>query len=314
MKRAEVLRLVAGAGAGVAVLPRAANAQTLVPVRIGCLASDATGDAFYAQDQGFFAKRGLTVSISTAVASAAAASAMVAGDLDVAIADIVVLSIARDKGLPFVALAPALLHSNKVPTLAIAVRDPAIKLGADFNGKIMACATTRGIGYLVTSAWIDNNGGDSKSVKWVEMPFPVSTAALGRGEIDGFCAPEPFITAAADAGMHILLLDKNPIAPVILQGAWFATKDWTAKNLPTARAFAAAMRDANAWTNENRQSSAQILANYTKVPLPAILGMRMRGEFADRFDISTIQPLIDGSAKYNLISASFPARNLIAKL
>jgi NitT/TauT family transport system substrate-binding protein len=306
--RRDALRLLAGAGA--AALARPARAQSQA-IRIGCLASEATGAAFYAQDEGFFAKRGITATISTAITNAAAASAMLAGDLDVAIADTVVLAIAHDKGLPFVSLAPAELHSNKVPTLAIAVRDPAVKLGKDFNGKTLACATARGIGYLVTSAWIDNNGGDSKSVKWVEIPFPAEGPALQRGAIDGFCAPDPFISSAVQNGASLVLLDRKPIAPVILQGAWFATKDWVAKNTAAARGFAEAIREANVWGNANSQATAEILSKYSKIPVSVITAMKMRGQYQERFDLSTIQPLIDGSAKYDLIAKSFPAKDLI---
>jgi NitT/TauT family transport system substrate-binding protein len=311
--RRQALSLFAGAGAAALAGPVRAQSQTAT-IRVGALASEATGGAFYAQDQGFFAKRGVTVSISTAITNAAAASAMLAGDLDVAIADVVVLSIAHDKGLPFALLAPAELHSNKVPTLAIAVRDPAVKLGADFNGKTLACATTRGIGYLVTSAWIDNNGGDSKSVKWVEIPFPAEFPAMQRGAIDGFCAPDPFISAAVEGGANLVLLDKKPIAPVMLQGAWFSTRDWVAKNPAAARAFAGGIREANVWGNANPQATAEILSKYSKIPVPVIAGMKMRGQYQERFDLATLQPLIDGSAKYGLIAKPFPAKELLASL
>lgn len=312
LNRRRILSLFAGAGA--AGVTQAAWAQSSPPIRVGCLAGESTGAALYAQDEGFFAKRGLTVSISTSVTNAAAAAAMLGGALDVAIADVVVLSTAHDKGIPFVMLAPAELHSNKVPTLAIAVRDPAVKLGKDFNGKVFGCQTITGLGYLVTCAWIDNNGGDSKSLKWIEIPFPAGGEALKRGTIDAFVAPDPFISSAVALGNYLVLLDKKPLAPAILQGAWYSTKDWVSKNHAAAKAFADAIREANVWGNANPQGTAQILAKYSKIPLSVISAQKMRGQYQERFDYSTLQPLIDGAAKYGLVSKPFPARDLVASL
>jgi NitT/TauT family transport system substrate-binding protein len=253
----------------------------------------------------------LTAQINIAVGGAAVGSAMVAGDLDVGEADTVTIAIAHDKGLPFVFIAPGELHSEQYPTLACVVRDPAVKLGKDFNGKTMACNVSRGFGSLVTDAWIDNNGGDSKTVRWIEFPFPALAAALQRGTIDGYCAPEPFVSAGVAAGGHLVLMDKNPVAPTILQGGWFATRDWVEKNPAAAIAFNAAIREANQWANGNAHGSAEVVSKYSKVPLAVVEGMKMRGQYQVRFDVATMQPLVNAAAKYGLISKAFPAKDMI---
>jgi NitT/TauT family transport system substrate-binding protein len=309
MNRRHVLSLIAGGAAVARSVPAVAQSA---PVRVGCLAGESTGSALYAQDNGFFSKRGLNVSISTSVTNAAAAAAMLGGSLDVAIADTVVLATAHDKGIPFVLLAPAVLHSTKAPTLAITVKDPALKIGKDFNGKTFGCATITGLGFLVTAAWIDNNGGDSKTLKWVEVPFPTGGAALQRGTIDAFVSPEPFVTSSLAAGNTLVLLDKNPVAPAILQGAWYSTKDWVAKG--GGKAFADAILEANAWANANPAPAAEILSKYMKQPVAAIEGMKMRGQYQTRFDPATMQPLIDSAARYGIISKPFPVRDMIAAL
>ena len=88
------------------------------------------------------------------------------------------------------------------------MKDAVVKSGKDFNGKTLASNVSRGFGSLITNAWIDNNGGDSTTVKWVEFPFPGLTAALQRGTIDGYCAPEPFIDLGVKlaSGSHSVVL------------------------------------------------------------------------------------------------------------
>jgi len=176
---------------------------------------------------------------------AAVASAMVAGDLDIGETDVITLAVAHDRGLPFVYIAPGELHSNAHPTLALVMRDGDVKLGKDFNGKTMACNVSRGFGSLITNVWIDNNGGDSRTVKWVELPFPALSAALRRGTIDGYCAPDPFVDIGVAAGGHLVLLETKPVAPAVILGGWFTTSVWVAKNPPpraaSARRFARRM-------------------------------------------------------------------------
>jgi NitT/TauT family transport system substrate-binding protein len=308
--RRRALQLLAGTGAAVAASPAAA--QYLITIRVGTFASESTGSIFYAQDQGFLAKHGLTADINLSTGGAALIPAIIGGTLDMGEADVVTLALAHDKGLPFQFIAPGELHSNKYPTLAVVVKDPALKSGKDFNGKTLASNVSRGFGSLVTNVWIDNNGGDSKTVKWIEFPFPGLSAALQRGTIDGYCAPEPFVDLGIKDGGHLVLLEKNPVADPIIQGGWFVTKDFVKQHPSICNAFNLAIREANDWANQNPDAAAAIISKYSKVPLNVLTSMKMRGEYQAKFTPATMQPLIDAAAKYGYIKARFPVSDIIA--
>lgn len=312
MNRRDLLGLAAGAGAALAARP--AGAQQLTTIRVGTFVSESTGAVFYAQDQGFFAKHGLTMQFIPAPGGAAVGSAMAAGDVDIGEGDPLTVAIGRDKGLPFVIIAAGELQTSVKPTFGIVVRDPAVKLGRDFNGKTMASNVAHGFGSLVTQAWVDNNGGDSKSIKWVEMPFPALAAALQRGLIDGYIAPEPFVTAGVKQGGTVVTLDRKPVAPVMLQGAWFTTSTWLAKNQATARAFASAVAEAGAWANQNPHGAAEIIAKYSKIPLAVIESSTMRGNYALHLEAGMIAPLVAAGLKYGYLSKPVPMSELIATL
>jgi NitT/TauT family transport system substrate-binding protein len=192
------------------------------------------------------------------------------------------------------------------------VKDPSLRTGKDFNGKTFSTNSLQNLGTLLADAWIDNNGGTSSTVKWVELPFPALSPALQRGTIDAYIAPEPFITTGLKDGGHAVVMDNKPLAPVVLQGALIATRDWVASHRDAARAFRAGVLDANDWANKNPAAAATILSKYSKIPVAAIMGATFRGEFALRLDPATIQPLIDGSLKYGLISKEFRANEIIA--
>lgn len=310
MIRRRALQLLAGTGAALAALP--ANAQYLITVRVGTFASEATGSAFYAQEQGFFAKHGLTADFNLTTGGAALIPAIVGGTLDIGEADVVTMSLAKNNGLDFQFIAPGELHSNKYPTLAVVVKDPALKLGKDFNGKTMASNVSKGFGSLVTNVWIDNNGGDSKTVKWIEFPFPGLSAALQRGTIDGYCAPEPFVDLGVKDGGHLVLLDKNPIGDPIIQGGWFATRDYIRQHPSLVNAFSLAIREANEWANANPDAAAAIISKYSKIPVSVLTSMKMRGQYLATFTPATMQPIIDACAKYGYIKARYPVSDIIA--
>jgi NitT/TauT family transport system substrate-binding protein len=258
------------------------------------------------------AKHGLIAIINLAAGGAAVGAAILGGDLDMGEADVVTVAIAHDKGIPFQFVAPGELHSNKYPTLAVVVRDASVKSGKDFNGKTLACNVSRGFGSLITNAWIDNNGGDSKTVKWVEFPFGALVAATQKGTIDGYCAPEPFIDLGGAAGLHVLAMDKNPVAATYIQGGWFASKPFIKKHPSIINAFSLAIREANEWANQNPDATAAILSKYSKVPVNVISAMKMRGQYQAKFEPHTMQPLIDAAAKYGYIASRFPVSDIIA--
>ena len=312
MNRRELLSIAAAAGAAAIASPtRAADFPTL---RIGTIPSESMAGVFYAEDRGFFARHGLTVSFQTATGGAAVGAAIIGGDLDVGTSDPVTTCIAHDKGIPFVEIAPGITHSVTHPTLALVVKDPSLRTAKDFNGKTLACNVPNGYGFLLADAWIDNNGGDSKTVKWVGLPFPALAAALDRGTIDAYIAPEPFVTAGLQLGAKVVSMDKNPLAPRLLESAYFTTRDFVAKNPALVRAFVAAVLEAHVWANQNPAASDEILSKYDKMPLSVMHGLSMRAQYLERFDLSTLQPLIEGCAKYGLISKPFPARDIVAIL
>lgn len=309
MNRHRVLAMLASAPA--ITLARPGAAQTLQTVKVSTFASEATAQVYYAQDRGFFRNRGLEVQISAQVGGAAGAAAMIAGEIDITEVDTVTLIKAHDRNQPFVFIAPGLLHSVKAPTAGVVTRDASPP--ATYNGKTFATNSLGNIAVVLGNEWSDRNGGDSKTLKWVEIPFPAMPAAIGRGVIDGYVAPEPFLSAGGKAGYHIDLLQKNPIAPNLLQGGWIAMREWVTKNPVVARNFAAAIRDASDWANGDRKGSGDIIMKYSRMTQDVIDGM-VRGQYQDRLDPTMIQPLIDSTARYGFIAKSFPARDIIVNL
>lgn len=288
-------------------------AQTSAPpttIRIGVVPGEISGQIFYGIDKGFFAKNGLDVQLMPFTSGGAIASAIAGGSIDVGMVDLTSLIIGHSKGLPFVGLASGLLNSTQGSTFAIVVRgDSPIRSARDFSGATIAVNGLNNIAQISAESWLDHNGGDSKSVKFIEMPLPLKKDAVLQGKVNGSLDTEPFLTYGIDAGLRPFMMGNTGIAPVYLLDFWASMKDWADKNPATVMKFVAAMRETSQWANKNHVLSAPILAKYTKIPEDVVLRMH-RGDFAETNDPKLVQPVIDTAARYGWIAKTYSAAEL----
>ncbi|HEV8021567.1 MAG TPA: ABC transporter substrate-binding protein [Candidatus Lustribacter sp.] len=290
----------------------AAAAQTLPTVKVATTPIDVGSGVLYAKDMGFFQKHGLNVDVQFIDNGAAIASAVASGAIDIAQGNVVTLATAHDKGLPFVVVAPAALYSSSSPTSALIVaKNSPVTSAKDLNGKTIGITGVKNITQIATMAWLDQNGGDSSTVKFIELTFSQMGPAVVAGRIDAGVTAEPDLTdAVASGGVRILAPVYNAVAPTFIIGAWFATSDWAKAHPDVVTRYVAAINEAAVWANKNQAASAKILEKYTKVD--AKPGMK-RVIFPEKSDLALMQPAIDVTAKYKVIKATFPATELAPK-
>lgn len=294
-----------------APLPATAQTEPTETLHVGVIPAEISGCLFYGIDKGYFKSKGLNIDVQLFTNGNAIAAGIASGALDVGITDIVSIVTAHARGLPFVYIAPGLLHGEKAPTFGIIVaKDSPIKTPADFNGKTMAVNGLKNVSQLGMMTWVDNNGGDSKTIKFIEMPFPAMPAAIAQGTITGGLPPEPALSAAENSGDRVIAMNRKAVAPVYLLSGFIASRAWATAHSDTVKKFGAAVREAALWANKNHDESAPILASYTKIPLPVIRGMR-RGDYATEFNAGQIQPMIDAAAKYGFIDKAFPMSEIV---
>jgi NitT/TauT family transport system substrate-binding protein len=295
------------------LVPNAARAQTTTPLKIGIIPAEICGQIIYGAEGGYFTRAGLDVQTETFSSGGAIASALAGGALDIGMVDLTSMINAHVHGIPFIGLAAALVNSSEAPTFGIVVRgDSNIRVARDFNNKSIGVNGLNNIAQVSAMAWIDNNGGISKSVKFVELPLPAKAAAIKAGTIDASLDTEPFLTFGLDQGFRAFYMDVKPIASPYLLDLFAATQDWAQQNRPAVAKFIAAVRATSLWANANRALTAPMLAKATHIPLDVVQRMR-RGAFAVDNDPKLIQPVIDAVVRYGIIDKGFPASELIYK-
>jgi NitT/TauT family transport system substrate-binding protein len=147
-------------------------------------------------------------------------------------------------------------------------------------------------------------------VKFVEMPYPQMPTALDQGQIDAAALAEPFITF--NKGKYrILSLGDAGIANRFLVSGYVVTSAWATAHPDLVRKFAQVIRETAGWANKNPSLSAPILVKYAKLP-PDVANNMARTLYGDRLDAGLLQPVIDATAKYDVIAKPFPAREIIS--
>jgi NitT/TauT family transport system substrate-binding protein len=296
---------------GLLWLPQAARAQT-VTLKIATIPIDVGAEVFYAQDQGFFKKAGLDAQIQSISNGPAIASAVASGSIDIGFSNLVSLATAYKRGIPITIIAPAGLYSSAAPTsVCVVAPNSPIKTAKDLNGKVFATNGLKNISEYGPRAWIDKNGGDSSTMKFTEMPFSEMPVALAQGRVDAALMAEPNATEAKST-TRLLSKCYDGIGNNWMISAYFTTTAWANAHPDLVRKFQDAMRQTAAWSNKNHDKTAAILAREAKISPETALKM-YRAVYPERLDPAQMQPVIDVTAKYGLLPATFPATEMIYK-
>jgi NitT/TauT family transport system substrate-binding protein len=191
-------------------------------------------------------------------------------------------------------------------------KDGPITTARDLDGKIVAVVALGDLTHTGSRAWIDQNGGNSKSVHYLELPSATVLAALSDGRIDAANVSNPvFAQIVASGQVRIIGRPSDAIAKHFLVTGFFATTGYIAKNPDIIAKFQQVVRTAALYTNTHHAETIAMTANFWGID-PAMLSNMTRATIGASLDPRDIQPMIDAAAKYGVIDAPFDARQLLA--
>ena len=128
----------------------------------------------------------------------AATTAVIAGTYEAANTSLLAAMAAHTRGIPIVLIAPQAVYTAENPFSLLQVApDSTFKTGADLNGKTISVLGINDINQLSTSAWVDKNGGDSKTLKFVEIPPGLTADAIAGHRVEAGELLEPLLAASS---------------------------------------------------------------------------------------------------------------------
>jgi NitT/TauT family transport system substrate-binding protein len=300
------------AAAGGASLPLPAAAQS--KVNVGYMKIGDLSPFFLAMDKAFFKDAGLDINLASMVGGAAIMPALASGAINIGWSNVISIYQGHLQGFDFRFVANGAVNKRDThDVFGVCVSpDSPIKSAKDLSGKTVAVNTLRNIMHGATAHWIDSNGGDSNSVKWVEVPFPQMAPALVNKQVDAYGGVEPFITVPVQQKQARLLgRQLGAISPRLLIASYFGSEAWINKNGALVKGFLAALNRGIDAHNANLEEAKATLAKHTGLKLELFKDMPLPA-FEKKLLESDLQPMLDVALRYKFIDRKFPVAEVIS--
>lgn len=310
MKRREILL---GAAGLVALGTSRASAQSAKLHVIGP-PNDGYKAVYYGLRAGIFRKYGVDVEVTLINNGAAAAAALIGGTADIAYTNTTTLITAHNKSIPIQIVAPGGMFNadGKMQTAIVTLKDGPVHTGRDLNGKTVGSVSLGDTMAASIQAWIDQSGGDSHTVKIIEVPASSVVQMLQEGRVLAAAVNEPAVSQALATGNIRAIVNPNSAIAKTFMGAMFAVMAPAAeKSAEAMRRFAQAMHESSLYTNSHLAETVDLVSGYSGIA-PDVVARSARITDAEYADPGLIQPVIDVLVKYSIIDHAFSAADLIS--
>ena len=288
------------------------QAQSASTLHVATLPIDTGAQVYYGADTGAFKKAGFDIEITSINSGSAIAAGVVAGTFDFAQVNIVSLAQARERNVHFVWVAPGGLITDKSITsaLVVAKSSPYTK-ARDLNGKTIAINALGSIQQLAVEEWMDKNGADSTTAKFVELPVSQLGPSLVAGRVDLALIPEPDLDVSEhESDLRVIAPAYSSISPAFLLSAWVTSDQFAHDHPDIVKKFADVMAETARWGNAHHGESAQILTKYTKVQVTPTMA---RVQYAESFRAAQIDPVFAAAHKYGLLKTTVTTADMLTR-
>lgn len=224
---------------------------------------------YLGQSKGFYSKRGIKLSLTSAQGGAAIVPGVVSGQFDFGFSNMTSLLVAQSKNMPVKAVANGVASTGKqgadFAELAVKKGSP-LKSAKDVEGKKVAANTLNNICDTSVKESVRKDGGDPSKVEFVEMPFDQMPAALANGQVDAACVVEPALaTIKSQGGTSIASLFVD-VSPDLTVAMYFTSQQYAQKNPEMVKKFQEATAESLAYADSHPDEAREIISTYTKIP------------------------------------------------
>jgi len=292
--------------------PSYAGAADLAPIKMAGVPEDSATTVLYGIQSGLFKTYGLDVEMDPQHNGPSVMSGVIGSSYQIGKSSTPPLIAAFGKGLPFTIIMPAGIYDSRGPIAALLVKsDSPLKRAADLDGKTVAVGALNDIHSLALLAWMDKNGGDISSIRFVEIPISEIPVAIKTGRVVTGSVNEPVLSAALeDRSLRPIAHHFDGIAPRFMYTAWFTTTTYAAANPRLVKDISGALAKAATYVNSHHAATADMIAKFTSLE-PAQVAKMTRVEQGTSLDPKLLQPVIDTMLKYKLLATPIEARSIL---
>ena len=294
----------APAPAGSAAATADGGSGEMTQIRVAALPIAESGALWAAIDEGIFADHGLEVEVVPAQGGAQAIPALINGDIDFAIgqpfgpfrADL------RDLGVVIIGnYASSLPASADTDVNAVvALSSSGISSPKDLAGKRVSVNSLGAAGDVTIMKAVEDDGGDPKSIQFVEVAFPDVQAQLEAGSIDAGWVPDPFMSQIAGNGGAIITHPYQATIPGLELLTNITTQKKIDEDPELVKNYADAMSEALTWASSNEDAVRAAIVENMKIPEAAAAGITLP-VFSPELDVDNLRTLAGLAVGYGVL-------------
>lgn len=238
-------------------------------VKVGVIPIVDVAPLYLGQQKGFYSKRGLKLSMTTAQGGAAIVPGVVSGQFQFGFSNMTSLMIAQSQNVPVKAVV------NGVASTGVAGKDfgaitvkkgSSIKSAKELEGKKVAVNTLKNINETAVRESVRKAGGDPSKVNFVELAFDQMPAALDSGQIDAATVVEPALATVKSQGATEIASSLVDVAKGLTVAMYFTSTQYEQKNPDVVRKFQEATAESLAYADAHPDEVRQAVTTYTKIP------------------------------------------------
>ncbi|MFI7505119.1 ABC transporter substrate-binding protein [Streptomyces sp. NPDC049687] len=302
-------RLFAGLAAGTLLLATAgcgssdsgasggsSSSGGVTTVELGLIPIVDVAPVYLGVKQGFYEKRGLKLSITTAQGGAAIVPGVVSGQFQFGFSNTTSLMVAQSNNVPVKAVSNGIastgVQGKDFGAITVKKGSP-IKSAKDLEGKKVAINTLKNINETAVRESVRKAGGDPDKVKFVELAFDQMPAALDSGQIDAAMVVEPALATVKSQGGVEIASPLVDVAPNLTVAMYFTSTQYEQKNPDVVKRFQEATAQSLAYADSHPDEVRRIVTTYTKIPASVLAQVTLPKwpAEADRSSIEALEKL-----------------------
>lgn len=223
--------------------------------------------AFVAQDEGFFAKNQLDVTLKPFPNTSVVIPALVSGGLQIGISTLPNLLLASQAGLDLVAIDGAARLQKTNPRISLVTRnDFTVTKAEDLIGKKVGILGINSVMDMFFRQWLLSHGVQPSKVTIVETPLVRMGDLLKSGQLDAVTPIEPILSRIVENGDGTRSIDFfSEVHPDVVGSVWASNREWAKTNPAVVAAFRKSLDDGLRFIRENPERTRAIEEKYLHV-------------------------------------------------
>jgi NitT/TauT family transport system substrate-binding protein len=296
-----------------ALVPWNAPAQTKLTIGTAG-GGTAVAALFAAKEEGFFAKRGIDLTIMMGNLDSSMPAALLSHSYDIAATSATTFFQAVDGGLDLVVLLGGTATSKRPNDEAVIVRkEIRIAEAKDFVGRKVGVPGIGAALHVLFRYWLTERGVDFHQVDFAESTMPRMRDLLAAKTLDAVVVVNPFIDQITTAGVGYIAV---PLAGQIPSGKpvlmYAVTREWVAKHGKEAASFREAIIEGAKFVVSDPDKTREDINRYAKMP-PELMKIAPLSDQSPTIDVAGLTWWFDVMKRQDMLTRDLDVTTLLVR-